>query len=288
MNNFSNRIHVLWSLLTLQSKDCPYCRGKKTRRIGCNSPLSHVRECEDCRLIYRWPKQDARFNHLFYQLSYIRLASDNMQLPTPAEAAALAASDFRGHATAMGVKRDLVTRLQPGGRLCVYGANWGYEVSQLARAGFDAIGYEISKPRAEFARHLGVTVVTEWDAVRARAPFDVIYCSHTLEHLPSPQGVFDFFSDICAPTGCLVLFVPNCGGAEARRLGVKWGPFSSSLHPLSLRAEFFKHALPRHGFESVSAFSDPYDPGQVREPGPSGELNGDELLIVARRRPVSP
>jgi 2-polyprenyl-3-methyl-5-hydroxy-6-metoxy-1,4-benzoquinol methylase len=288
MSNFSNRARVFWSVLTLQPKNCPYCLSAHTKRIGSNAYLSHVRECADCHLMYRWPKQDARFNRLFYQLSYIRQASDNMQLPTPDEAAALARGDFHGHPTALGIKRDLVTRVQSGGSLCVYGANWGYEVAQLARAGFEAIGFEVSQPRAQFAQHLGVTVVSEWDDVRARGPFDIIYCSHTLEHLPSPEAVFDFFAEICAPTGCLVLFVPNCGGAEARRLGVQWGPFSSSLHPLSFRAEFFKQALPKHGFASVSAFSDPYDLDQIQKPGSPAELNGEELLIVARRHPVPP
>jgi hypothetical protein len=286
MTNLSNRIHVLWSMLTFQSKHCPYCQSRATRRIGSNAYLFHVRECADCHLMYRWPKQTDKFNKVFYQLNYIRLASENMHLPTLAEAGDLVKQDFKGHATALGIKRDLVQELKPSGRLCVYGANWGYEVAQLARIGFDAIGYEVSLPRAEFAARLGVSVLTELDAIRAKAPFDIVYCSHTLEHLPTPDNVFKLFADLCAPTGCLVIFVPNCGGDNARKHGLRWGPFSSSLHPLSYRADFFKHALPKYGFRSVSSFSDPYDLARIHNLNSQDNLPGDELLIVARKTPA--
>jgi 2-polyprenyl-3-methyl-5-hydroxy-6-metoxy-1,4-benzoquinol methylase len=241
-------------------------------------------ECADCHLMYRWPKQTDQFNKVFYQLSYIRLASENMHLPTPAEAAELRRTNFAGHVTSLGVKLDIVKALVSRGRLCVYGANWGYEVAQFSHAGYDATGYELSEPRAEFAaKHLGISVGSDLATIRSGAPYDVVYCSHTLEHLPNPHSVFQFFETILAPGGFLVVFVPNCGGANALKNGVQWGPFSSSLHPLSYTGAFFAHSLPKYGFRTVALFSDSYDLDQIRKHISQDDLAGDELLVVARK-----
>jgi SAM-dependent methyltransferase len=234
--------------------------------------------------MYRWPKQTERFNKLFYQFSYIRLASENMHLPTPEQAVELRRTNFAGHITALGIKLDIVKALKSSGRLCVYGANWGYEVAQFLHAGFDARGYELSQPRAEFAsQHLGVPVVSELADLRRTAPFDLVYCSHTLEHLPNPDSVLRLFESLLTPTGLLVIFVPNCGGANALKDGVRWGPFSSSLHPLSYTAEFFSYALPRYGFHVVCPYSDPYPLDLIQNFSRQASLAGDELLIVARK-----
>jgi 2-polyprenyl-3-methyl-5-hydroxy-6-metoxy-1,4-benzoquinol methylase len=287
MDRLRNRLHVLWSILTLQSKSCPYCGSKATRRIGSNAHISQVRECSDCLLMYRWPKQTERFNKVFYQFSYVRLASKNMHLPTPEEASELRRNNFVGHTTSLGVKQDIVKLLVPSGRLCVYGANWGYEVAQFSRAGFEATGYELSQPRAEFAaKHLEVSVVSDLAAIRAGGPYNVVYCSHTLEHLPNPESAFRLFESIIAPDGYLVVFVPNCGGVNARKEGVRWGPFSSSLHPLSYTGAFFSRALPNYGFRTVSAFSDPYQVDQFQNPVSQVDLAGDELLIIARKNGI--
>lgn len=288
MDKLRNRLHVLWSIFTFQSKACPYCDSKATRRIGSNAYLSHVRECPNCFLMYRWPKQTEYFNKAFYQFSYVRLASKNMHLPTPEDAAELRRKNFAGHITSLGVKQDIVKALLPSGRLCVYGANWGYEVAQFSNAGFEATGYELSQPRAEFAaKHLDTRVVSDLATIRSGAPYNIVYCSHTLEHLPNPENTFRLFESIIAPDGYLVIFVPNCGSVNARKAGVHWGPFSSSLHPLSYTGAFFTRALPKYGFQTVTTFSDPYPLEQIRNFVSQTDLVGDELLVIARKNSLA-
>ena len=234
--------------------------------------------------MYRWPKQTDKFNKIFYQFRYINLASENMHLPSPQEARLLLDDGFRNHATHLGDKVRVVKMIQPTGRLCVYGANWGYEVAQLAAGGYGASGFELSEPRAHFAReHLNLDVLSNLDVVEQEGPYDLVYCSHTMEHLPDPRPTLEYFRRVCRPGGHLIIFVPNCGGDSAKRLGVHWGPFSSSLHPLSYQSKFFQRALPEHGFEFLEAASDPYrfdSNGKLA----SSDLSGDELLIIARRR----
>jgi SAM-dependent methyltransferase len=112
--------------------------------------------------------------------------------------------------------------------------------------------------------------------------------SHTLEHMPSLSGIFSLFHRLLAPNGLLAIFVPNCGGDEARRLGVRWGPFSNEAHTISFDAEFFRANLPREGFE-VRCLSNPYpsDVSKILEDSPrSDTTRGNELAVFGRRSVV--
>jgi hypothetical protein len=73
LQHLQRRIAVVRNIITLQSKNCPYCGSEKTLYMGRNAPIGHVRKCRNCALLYRWPKQDAAFNKSFYQTNYSRV-----------------------------------------------------------------------------------------------------------------------------------------------------------------------------------------------------------------------
>ena len=177
--------------------------------------------------------------------------------------------------------------LRPAGRLLDFGASWGYATWQFARAGYEAVGYEPSVPRAAFGRkELGVRLVDSANELAAEAgTFDIIFTSHVLEHLAEPAAAFRLIGSLLKPGGLLIALVPNCDGANARRLGMAWGPLYGTKHVLSLDSTFLRSALPRHGFSAPLFFSEPYDPAQlaaaVRAGHGQAEPPGDELMTVA-------
>ena len=71
------------------------------------------------------------------------------------------------------------------------------------------------------------------------ASFDVVYSDHVLEHSPTPRVAFDVFDRLLTEEGTLLIFVPNCGGENATRYGVRWGPMIGEKHVLALTAEYF-------------------------------------------------
>lgn len=282
-------MHVIKSILTFQSKCCPYCASDETVRFGSNSPLSHIRRCNKCFLIYRWPKQDTSFNRTFYQKAYSKLhRSTATDLPNPSD-----------------IENNLMSVLREGNRdfshyihlmkelnlhsVLDYGCSWGYGTYQFQEAGMNAYGYEISTPRMEFGtKNLNVRLFDNLKTIKSEiSEFDVVFCSHVIEHFPDPRLALDDFSMLVKNNGWLMIAVPNCGGILATELKEKWGPFSSSIHPLSYTAGFFQNALPQHGFNSFSFFSEPYVvQDMIRNlsshaacPSPRGE----ELLIIARK-----
>jgi 2-polyprenyl-3-methyl-5-hydroxy-6-metoxy-1,4-benzoquinol methylase len=282
------RLHVIKCLVTLQSRNCPYCDSGRTKYFGRNAPLSHVRWCPDCALIYRWPKQNTGFNNSFYQTRYAQVHRGRAtDLPSPSEIEMMKKINFAN--TAMDASHYVALAAQLGCRqMFDYGCSWGYTTFQFLQAGFETDGLEVSWPRAEFGRrNLGVSIFnTPSEALKTHRKYDFIFTSHVLEHLPSPLLALNFFTKIIAPSGWLLCVVPNCGGRDARKLGLNWGPFSSAIHPLSYTEAFFTANLLKHGFKFICSFSRPFEPREITTAARSnrefGNAEGYDLIVLAR------
>lgn len=287
-------LRVVGQGIVRQDTNCPYCGHSQTRVIGKKRIVLQLRRCARCGLMYRWPKDTPRFNRSFYQRHYHQGMTTDM--PDGEALGNFKASIFSGTEKDLANKIAVLKTLMPQGRVLDYGCSWGYGTFQLVAAGYEAVGFEVSKPRAEFGRsRLGVTVISSEGALDELAgSFDAVFASHVLEHLPAPSDVFDRLASLLKPNGLLLAFVPNCGGDEARRFGVNWGPICCEKHPLALDAEFLERALPKHGFK-CAFFSSPYaldiiarnlslnHRGATPRCLRGDELRGDELMVAARR-----
>ncbi|VVM06490.1 class I SAM-dependent methyltransferase [Methylacidimicrobium tartarophylax] len=248
--------------------------------------LLELRRCLNCELLFRYPKDTDSDNDCFYQSDYDQGAVTAM--PNPEEIALLRKTNFSGSPMDFSERIiPILSSLLPSGKVLDYGSSWGYGVYQLIRSGYDAVGWEISRPRAEFGRRmLDVPVESDWSAIEQRAPFDCIVSSHVLEHLPSPKIAFEAFSDLLGPGGWVLILVPNGGGKNARELGVRWGPMIGEKHCSALTPSFFAKNLVTFGFESLR-FASRFDREVVSLlpwDGDPRRLEGDELLVAARRR----
>ncbi len=281
-------VSVLHRRLAGQKNNCPYCGSDRTSLVQRKKIFLELRRCEDCALMYRYPKDDLQTNLDFYQSAYEQ--DETTDLPPPEDLPKMLESNFQGTTIDFSEKIELVKSIAGGGRLLDYGCSWGYAVYQLRRAGFDAIGFEISKPRAEYGRtQLGVDIVNNFAALDEipSAAFDVIYSSHVCEHLPDLKQPLATFQRLLKPSGVLVVFVPNAGGRKARELGVRWGHMIGEKHPLALDANFFARNLPSYGLAPQFA-SSPYDGSLVEYESSvqaTDALPGDELMVVAERSP---
>ena len=245
-----------------------------------------VLRCRQCLLEYRYPPDSPRGNRRFYEATYS--SGLTTHLPAPKELNALKEASFKGSAKDWTQKVKLVRRFCPGAVLFDFGASWGYAVYQFQKSGYQASGFEVSPGRANYGRkQLGVTIYDDPSLSRQLAgAFDIVHTSHVLEHLPDLHGVFEMFSSLLRPGGHLIVFVPNCGCTEAQRKGLKWGPYSGEVHPLSFKKEFFTKNLPRRKFRDVRTFSSPYV--FERKDNPTAwettrNALGPELCVVARK-----
>lgn len=261
---------------TLQSASCPYCNSDRTTIVQWKNRIWQLRRCAECSLNFRFPKDNPAESVGFYQENY---QQDNVtDLPREMDIPQHILERFKS------VGRDLTTHLEtiqamvPAGSVLDYGCSWGYGVYQFCQAGYQATGFEISRPRVEYGRRtLQVNLTSDIDSLPSKG-FDAIYSAHVLEHVPDPKTPLMAFQRLLKPGGKLFLYVPNCSGDQAQRLGVRWGQMINEKHVLALTAEFFHQNLPKHGF-STEFSSSPYEkaPQAFQK---DWDSSGEELLVV--------
>lgn len=273
----------------IQPKVCPSCGINQSSRVD-RKGFHELRRCAGCALLFRWPYETAAEMARFYQREYAQpgLTTD---LPDPETLQHLMATGFKGS------QKDFsrVIRLFEGlgipynARILDYGANWGYGVWQFRVAGYDAMGFELSRPRAEFSKQLGVKVFKEWTATVSQGPFDVVFSSHVLEHTPNPGSALDDQMAVLRPGGWLVALFPN-GSEPFRRAKPEnfhrlWG----RVHPVMLNDDFvtavlgdqvvFRGSLSESELRSIRLIN---EKGSI-----SGDLSSGEMLLVARKVAVN-
>jgi 2-polyprenyl-3-methyl-5-hydroxy-6-metoxy-1,4-benzoquinol methylase len=218
----------------------------------------------------------------FYQLDY----GDNSIATDVPEAAVLAALRKNG---AAGTPFDRAWQLrvfrqlgmQAGARVLDFGTSWGYFTLQLRSAGFDAYGFELSKPRAAVGATLGVTIFSD----EADIPYglDVVCSTHVIEHVPQPIKKLQQMLSWVKPGGVVVGFTPNSGQAARLRSPAAFHASWGLVHPVLLSAEAIAKAFPT---QAILLTSDDSEANLASWDGRSRRIeacDGLGLLFAIRR-----
>jgi 2-polyprenyl-3-methyl-5-hydroxy-6-metoxy-1,4-benzoquinol methylase len=290
MNNRMGRLKFAIRILLNygSDKNCPFCQSTKTDLIARKVVILQLRRCKSCGLMFRWPKEDPGFSERFYQDSYQQVGTTD--LPDPVILKTFIANNFAAAPREFADQIGVLKTFLPQGRVLDFGCSWGYGVYQLKRAGYDAFGFDISRPRAEFGRReLGVEILDKLEDLQQipSQSVDGVFASHVLEHLHSLKEIFEFFARILKPSGVVFIMVPNSAGKKARELGVRWQSMINEKHTLALDGNFFEVNMAPFGFD-VSSFSDTQDATTIqRTLDRKGQLSteGEELRVIGRRCP---
>jgi 2-polyprenyl-3-methyl-5-hydroxy-6-metoxy-1,4-benzoquinol methylase len=273
--------------LAHRAPQCPYCAmNTPLRKMARKKLLLDIFECRNCLLIFRWPAETAEEFRRFYQQEYAEGAIT--ELPAAQDLERLCAEGFRGGSLDLSGKIALLRTLENSGRVLDYGCSWGYGLYQLRTSGFDAVGYEISSPRAGYGRaQLGAEIMEDPAALAelSDASFDVLFSNHVVEHLPALGETLDLFSRLLRRGGLAFIVLPNFTGKEARN--GRFLNWIGAAHPVAPTRDFFLRNLPQHGFRDVRCFSGPLTDEVILRVGEGRceelEQDGDELFVLARK-----
>jgi SAM-dependent methyltransferase len=202
-------------------------------------------ECTACGVLHRYPTERDREMAEFYQHAYAEPGFAS-EMPDEATLRDLLASNFKGSTKDFSGEIAILEALglRAGQRLLDFGASWGYATYQFRQAGFAAEGFELSKPRAEFGRRLGLDISVV--APNPGEQFDLVYSSHVLEHVPNPLQTLKMMLSWTKPGGLVVAQTPN--GSRDFRVA-RPGPFHrlwGRVHPFLLTAGFVERNFGHH------------------------------------------
>jgi SAM-dependent methyltransferase len=271
-----------------QPRVCPYCGpGSPVKRLRRKKLIVDILQCGKCRLIFRWPMDTPEEINVHYDRQYAE-AAPQVRLPAPEDLPELLRKDFTPLFADVIHKIRVLRAFKPSGRVLDYGCSWGYATSLFRKYGYDAVGFEISKRRAAYAReHLGAPVIDSLPELESlpAGSFDVIYSNHVLEHLPAIGSTLALFARLLRDDGIAFHILPNFSGGLARSgLWVSW---IGEDHPIGPTVEFFERAFPDAGFRRLQFASSPFDErmrSSIGEPRDrQSQLDGEELLVLASK-----
>jgi 2-polyprenyl-3-methyl-5-hydroxy-6-metoxy-1,4-benzoquinol methylase len=276
--------YLVRSLLNIfQKQQCPYCNGTNLEALDRKFLITKLVKCKQCSLNHRHPKDSSKYLNKFYQKEYQIDVGMMTDLPSDKEILSLKEEGFKS-------ERDLskyTSLLFETKTLNIvdYGCSWGYNVFKLQSSGHNAIGFEISKPRAQFGeKNLGVKIYSELNEVPSTQ--DLFLSSHVIEHLIDLTQFFKYSQEKLTPNGIFMAFCPN-GNAEYRQRDPNtWTGSWGDLHVNLIDIAFVKNAFKNNPYLILSGDWD-YDLKVLREwDGVSQKVgnikDGKELLVIAK------
>lgn len=264
-----------------QTDECPYCGSSHTKTIANRRLIIQLKKCSNCGLMFRYPKETIDFNANYYQEEYDE--GITTQMPDIQTLENWKKICFKGSPRDFSTQVSIVKAVVPSGNLLDFGASWGYASYQFMLSGYNVLGYELSKPRARYAKeNLQVSITTSMsELLKHESFFDVVFTSHVLEHCPNFKDILDAFYKVLKPSGKLVILVPNCSN-NTQITTVGFGMH----HIFAFNREFFQNNLPNHGFSNLFFASSPYSSEfweKLKEMRSFGSVDGDELLVIASK-----
>jgi 2-polyprenyl-3-methyl-5-hydroxy-6-metoxy-1,4-benzoquinol methylase len=262
---------------------CPACGSRNNLVVDAKYGVTRLLECQECFLRFRHPVDTEKFNFSFYQKRYIQPDTITTELPSEEKLKIWLDSNFKNSPKNARTHIDILRALSgnlTNLHVLDYGASWGYTALQFKHEGMKVSCYEISEVRADFGRKLGINyyaAIDEIDCIH-----DVFYSSHVIEHLPSPEILFNVAGRSLKKGGLLILFCPN-GSADHQKANKAnyhqgWG----LVHPLYLTGQYFAKKLKdRPYFITSSPFPLDKIGNWAKKSQLITDLSGHELLVIS-------
>lgn len=262
-------------------RTCPSCQSPRVTLVRRKFVVTSLWSCDICGLRFRLPRDNDDEAEDFYQDKYSE--GFTTSCPSDGDLAHLMATGFRGSNKDFRSYIEVLRAIGlAGASVLDFGSSWGYGSWQMSRAGFKVYSYEISRPRAAYAREkLQCNVTGDVDALPERV--QCMFSAHVIEHLPNPNLIWEVAQRVLTPDGTIVCFCPNGDpGMEAVLSQAGYDLWWGKVHPLMITPKFLQHESRQHGFQPV-VYSSPYLPQEVSAGRLPEAFTGHEICLIARR-----
>jgi len=157
--------------------------------------------------------------------------------------------------TLLGLKYQEVAHgiFPKGAQILDYGCSTGVFLKLVSSMGFEAIGFDISEEAAERCRNDGLAALSGdfFGQVFEAGMFDVIHCSHVIEHVDDPPVYLTRFHDLLRSEGHLLLSCPNYASLGRLSKGPDWRGWDPDCHLWHFTLRQMCRLLETTGFQVV-------------------------------------
>jgi 2-polyprenyl-3-methyl-5-hydroxy-6-metoxy-1,4-benzoquinol methylase len=142
----------------------------------------------------------------------------------------------------------------PPGRFMDVGCGSGNIVSLANQLGWESEGIEIDPVAVKSARHAELNVNEgSYELLNSYSQiFDVVLCSHVIEHVYDPFDLLLAIHSSLRPGGLLLLSTPNAQSDVHQFFGPYWRGLEAPRHLTILNESILVKLLEKVGFEVVS------------------------------------
>ena len=212
---------------------CPLCRNESTRHVltcqdhTVSGKTFPIVECEHCGFRFTNPRPHPDDLGQYYESEDYTPHQDTSQNVIDTLYRWVRHYTLRS-------KCRLITNLvdDPPGRLLDFGCGTGEFLAHCQSQGWDARGLDPDETaRTVAARQHGLTVEPPGRLQDVPSGhFDVITLWHVLEHVPDLTGTIKTLKRTLAPSGTLVVAVPNWLSLDAQFYGEDWAAYDVPRH----------------------------------------------------------
>jgi 2-polyprenyl-3-methyl-5-hydroxy-6-metoxy-1,4-benzoquinol methylase len=148
--------------------------------------------------------------------------------------------------------RHLDARQAQGKRLLDVGCGNGGFLLRTQQAGWSVQGIEIDPLAVQCARQAGLSVHEgAFDALSNRDEFDVVTCSHVIEHVHEPLVLLHSMKTYLRPGGTIWFATPNAQSIGHKLFGASWLHLDSPRHLQIFSRQGLADLLAQAGFVNV-------------------------------------
>ena len=144
------------------------------------------------------------------------------------------------------------------GRLLEIGCGPGHDLVDFSEQGWEVVGVEPNRSAVEMGRkkydltiHHGT--LDEIADRLEKSSFDVVLLNHVFEHIPNPRETIRYINQIIAPTGLVIIEVPNFDSPLRRALGEFWGDYDVPRHVYHYTPQSLDLLMKDQGYRKVDS-----------------------------------
>jgi 2-polyprenyl-3-methyl-5-hydroxy-6-metoxy-1,4-benzoquinol methylase len=199
---------------TIQTIECNFCGCEDHRKLLHSEEYTFV-QCRNCGLVFQNPQpvQDAvlnRYNDIYF----------DYELQNEENFFKLMLLGLRDIDFFQTVERPFEKNL-----VLDVGCATGKLISYLQDQGFRVKGVEVCRKAATYGmekRNVDIVIAPLESSGFPPDSFDIVHCSHLIEHLNDPYSFFAHVSTLLKPDGMFIVSTPNIDGFQARIFRERW------------------------------------------------------------------